>query len=1086
MPARRRNTPPPLAFDKKLVLQQWIFTLLEAKDLDVLCNEEFRHPEAERWDTENITEFHHLLTHYTVERQHLPHALLLAFDGNIVRHTRSINGRRKEPIRWKYYQYIALLFTEIYLHWYFNKPDELLKALNEHVTAFNEEQEQEGDKVPRYTKNDLKKLCFWQATGSGKTLQMHVNILQYLDHLEKAGRRHELNKIILLTPKEGLSLQHLKEFGDSGIDAELFDKDGSVQGAMFSGQTVEIIDVGKLADESKDKTVAVDCFEGSNLVLVDEGHRGSSGEEWMRRREALCREGFSFEYSATFGQAVKAAKPEKGLDGKKRNVLEQNYARWILFDYSYRFFHGDGYGKQYRIFNLKQQNDEEQRQLYLVAGLLSFYQQLKVWSDHRDEFAIFNVERPLWVFFGAKVNAGEISDIVDVLLFFAEFAKNRTESIRQLDLLLSEKDGMVDAKGNPLFSNAFPYLKTLKQDAAATFDGILSEFFNSASGGKLHVRNLKPAPGELTLSLGVSEPFGAINVGDDAKLHKLCGEHPELIATSDQEFGDSLFHNLSKPASRIHLLLGSKKFTEGWNSWRVCAIGLMNMGKKEGSDVIQLFGRGVRLKGWDMTLKRSEALKRLNLAVMQGATEAQRRFLSLVETLDVFGVKADYMAQFREYLETEGVKVEPEYEEISVPILPTLIDLPSKKLKIVRVPENLNFKRDAPRPSLEPERDYFLRTPVKVDWHPRIEALSASGARGGVQAASRDTGKLTETHLAFLDQEALHLRLQQFKTERGYYNLKLEREAIPALLADPHWYELSIPKQELEPTRFDRIRTWQQIAEALLTGYCERLYKHRKQGWESEHAEAYDLMPTDPNFDEEYRFQVQIGETELIEQIKGLADQVNKPGSTPWIFARVNALRWDPHLFTPLVHIAGNSVVTVSPVSLNEGEWQFIEDLKKHHEQHSEFFDNKELYVLRNKSKKGIGFFEAGNFYPDFIVWLIVGATQYVTFVDPKGLLHTQGFTDPKIAFASKIKEIEARLNSKAGGLVLNSFILATTAYRQIHWWDQLKGPDDFAAAHVLLQKDEPDFYIRKLFELVLSPNQIEDAASASQEHGST
>jgi hypothetical protein len=97
MPARRRNTPPPLAFDKKLVLQQWIFSLLEAKDLDALCNEEFRHPDAERWDTENVTEFHHLLTQYTVERAQLPVALLLAFDGNIVRHTRSINGRRKPP-----------------------------------------------------------------------------------------------------------------------------------------------------------------------------------------------------------------------------------------------------------------------------------------------------------------------------------------------------------------------------------------------------------------------------------------------------------------------------------------------------------------------------------------------------------------------------------------------------------------------------------------------------------------------------------------------------------------------------------------------------------------------------------------------------------------------------------------------------------------------------------------------------------------------------------------------------------------------------------------------------------------------------
>ena len=32
----------------------------------------------------------------------------------------------------------------------------------------------------------------------------------------------------------------------------------------------------------------------------------------------------------------------------------------------------------------------------------------------------------------------------------------------------------------------------------------------------------------------------------------------------------------------------------------------MNLGRGEGSDSIQLFGRGVRLKGWNMTLNRSD------------------------------------------------------------------------------------------------------------------------------------------------------------------------------------------------------------------------------------------------------------------------------------------------------------------------------------------------------------------------------------------------------------------------------------------------------------------------------------------------
>ncbi len=41
------------------------------------------------------------------------------------------------------------------------------------------------------------------------------------------------------------------------------------------------------------------------------------------------------------------------------------------------------------------------------------------------------------------------------------------------------------------------------------------------------------------------------------------------IATEDREFAGSLFHAINTPKSTVNLLIGSKKFTEGWNSWRV-------------------------------------------------------------------------------------------------------------------------------------------------------------------------------------------------------------------------------------------------------------------------------------------------------------------------------------------------------------------------------------------------------------------------------------------------------------------------------------------------------------------------------------
>ncbi len=64
------------------------------------------------------------------------------------------------------------------------------------------------------------------------------------------GRDPGLNRIMLLTANEGLSKQHLGEFELSGIQAELFSKEGR---GLFAGRSVEIIDVHKLKEEMGEK-----------------------------------------------------------------------------------------------------------------------------------------------------------------------------------------------------------------------------------------------------------------------------------------------------------------------------------------------------------------------------------------------------------------------------------------------------------------------------------------------------------------------------------------------------------------------------------------------------------------------------------------------------------------------------------------------------------------------------------------------------------------------------------------------------------------------------------------------------------------
>ncbi|MCX7024684.1 MAG: SNF2-related protein [Spirochaetes bacterium] len=84
---------------------------------------------------------------------------------------------------------------------------------------------------------------------------------------------------------------------------------------------------------------------------------------------------------------------------------------------------------------------------------------------------------------------------------------------------------------------------------------------------------------------------------------------------------------------------------------------------------------------------------------------------------------------------------------------------------------------------------------------------------------------------------------------------------------------------------------------------------------------------------------------------------------------------------------------------LSKSERHFVEDIKSFHDCNTECFETRDLYLLRNLSKgRSIGFFKAGNFYPDFILWLLAGGKQHVILVDPKGI-RNPGWDDPKSRF---------------------------------------------------------------------------------------
>ncbi|MFZ4778060.1 MAG: DEAD/DEAH box helicase family protein, partial [Terrimicrobiaceae bacterium] len=299
----------------------------------------------------------------------VPKEDLERYDANVRGHLAYFNKHRKEPLTLRYFQHLSLIVTELFLDRFFHHEKTLRKSLNDFVEARNARRAVMEPHDPAFAADDLTKLAFWMATGSGKTILMHFHYRQYLHYCPKP-----LDNILLVTPDEGLSAQHLEQMEAAGIPCARFSLEDSGLETVKKN-TVRVIEITKLVEEKKGSgvSVPVEAFEGNNLIFVDEGHKGASSEagKWVGFRDKLAETGFTFEYSATFGQAMTAARDD---------AMTQEYGQAILFDYSYKYFYGDGFGKDFEVLNLRNETTEDQTKTLLLGNLLAFHEQKRAFQ----------------------------------------------------------------------------------------------------------------------------------------------------------------------------------------------------------------------------------------------------------------------------------------------------------------------------------------------------------------------------------------------------------------------------------------------------------------------------------------------------------------------------------------------------------------------------------------------------------------------------------------------------------------------------------------------------------------------------------
>lgn len=976
----------------------------------------------------------------------IPADELAAYDLRIKDYTARLNRQRMPKIQLLYFQYLAILFTEIFLERWFAGRAAFATELNAFVQGANTALSYTTFRYPTFSENDLNKIAFWMATGSGKTLIMHVNLWQMLRYRHHPQARFD--GILLITPNEGLSRQHLDELRASGIAARHYGEASGMQGALNGDAIVTVIEITKLTESKHGGglSVEVDAFGPNNLLFVDEGHRGASGEVWRALRDKVAERGFTFEYSATFGQIVNGASLDRRAD------LLTEYAKAILFDYSYPHFYHDGYGKDYWIVNIADETDTFNEWM-ILANLVAFFEQQLAFEEQRECWRAYNLEKPLWVFVGHSVTGGKsrenetsLTDVEEIIAFYARFLRQPKTYIARLEKLLAGETGLRDGERD-LFAERFAYLKQKQWDAATLYAQIVARVFHANVGDTLRAVELKAAPGEIGLRVGAENPyFGVINIGDVARLMQLLGQGG--ITCEEENISRSLFDCIKDADSTVNVLIGSRKFMEGWDCYRVASMGLMNIGKGEGAQIIQLFGRGVRLHGKDNSLKRSK---------MYDTTSAPQH-IELLETLNIFGIRANYMAQFRDYLKQEGIEVD--WEEVVIPIQ-RRDDFIARGLRVLRPPSDARFEGTVLCVDATLE--------INLDVRPRVEvARAVTDTEVRRRAEGEDRIDTLRQLAPLFDWERMYFDLVNWTRTQKWYTLVFTRDTLRTIFREGRFH-LYCPADALPPRGWTNLSRAQDLALGLLRKYIGAFYARERQRWERDHIRLAPLTSDDPNVAfGAYQVRARAMLAATIRQLVKQADELYKQDVV--YFPNIH---FDRHLYQPLL-LQHPHIESVSPPALNEGEKRFVSDLRSWLQGNAVRWRDYEFFLLRNLTRgKGIGFFESSadaTFYPDFILWVIRNKEQWIAFIDPHGMRYTDWNwrDDPRVKLHRDLVVLERELQKEETEwrVHLTSFIISTTSQDELVRISGASG-QDWEQEHILFL-DKHGKYIERCVEMLL------------------
>lgn len=478
-------------------------------------------------------------------------------------------------------------------------------------------------KIPRETINTA---SFWMATGSGKSIVM-IKLLALLQELFSFNEL-PAKPIMLLVPNDKILEQfknHIREYNalqsKNIVIKDLKDYESIAYTSLF-GENIVFIGRSDLLDtpenvgkDPKAKRLNYKNFfnEQGWYILLDEAHKGDSKDSVRKS------------YIRAIAKGVASLEEPKGFIFNFSATFSDNFdLLTCAFNYNLEKFNREGYGKNIAVLDSHlrsfkdSQNQEEQitRILEHFILLCAIKQHKQKVLSHFECFAEsksykLQYHNPLIIAVADKVNTTDAG----IKLYFEAIL-----SILKWDRDIAE----ITSKLYEKLQNQMLFFESISLDGAfleciRTIDSktLRKEIFYANETSAIEACKIKGNDKELCFkSKNADKPFLLLNIGDIKKWERQY--LLELGVESGEDIAGGYFQGINEGDSPIQIMMGSKVFSEGWDSNRVNLICFINIGSKNAKKyVLQTIGRGVRIEPFRGVRKRLEKCKCVNYEIRE-------------------------------------------------------------------------------------------------------------------------------------------------------------------------------------------------------------------------------------------------------------------------------------------------------------------------------------------------------------------------------------------------------------------------------------------------------------------------------------